>query len=119
MNNKLYVGNLSFQCQESQLENLFQDCGEVKSVKIITDRESGKSRGFGFVEMSSEEEAQSAVDKMNGQEVDGRSLKVSIAHDKEKTGGGGFGGGGRRGGFGGGGRRGGFGGGRGRDNRDR
>lgn len=82
MSSKLYVGNLSFRLEEGQLETVFGECGEVKSVKIITDRETGRSRGFGFVEMGSEDEAKAAMEKFDGLELEGRNLRVSIAHDK-------------------------------------
>ncbi|HYE75716.1 MAG TPA: RNA-binding protein [Blastocatellia bacterium] len=119
MSTKLYVGNLAFQTSEADLQNLFAQSGQVDSVSIVTDRDSGQSRGFAFVEMSSNEEAQAAIKALDGADLDGRSLKVNEARPKEDRGGsrGGFGGGGRsggRGGFGGGGGRGGFGGGGGR-----
>jgi len=79
MENKLYVGNLPYSSTEDSLSELFGQCGSVSSTKIITDRETGRSKGFGFVEMSSESEAVEAIDKFNGQEIDGRSLKVSLA----------------------------------------
>ncbi|MBL7664497.1 MAG: RNA-binding protein [Bacteriovoracaceae bacterium] len=110
---KLYVGNLSFQATEQEVNELFAQAGEVASVKIITDRETGRSRGFAFVEMSSEEAASAALEQLDGKEAFGRNLKVSVAQDRERTGGGG--GGGFRGNRSGGGPRGGggFGGGRG------
>jgi RNA recognition motif-containing protein len=83
MSSKLYVGNLSFQTSEEDLGNYFGAAGTVASVKIITDRETGRSRGFGFVEMSSPEEAQAAVDQFNGQEHNGRNLKVDIAKERD------------------------------------
>ena len=121
MEKKLYVGNLSYSVTETSLQDLFSQAGEVASARIITDRASGRSKGFGFVEMSNEDGAQAAIDKFNGQEFEGRKLTVNEARPMEpRSGGGGgrggFGGGGGRGGFGGGGRgggRGGFGGGRG------
>ncbi|MCO4794066.1 MAG: RNA-binding protein [Bacteriovoracaceae bacterium] len=82
MGSKLYVGNLSFQTTEEDLGAHFGDAGTVTSTKIITDRDTGRSRGFGFVEMSSPEEAQQAVEKFNGQEFAGRNLKVDIAKEK-------------------------------------
>jgi RNA recognition motif-containing protein len=107
---RLYVGNLSFKTMESTLRAAFEAAGgKVVDVKIITDRETGQSRGFGFVEFSSTEEANAAISAMDGQELDGRRLRVNLA--QERTGGGGGGGGPRPGGFGGGPRPGGFGGG--------
>lgn len=95
MSSKLYVGNLSFQTREDGLEQIFAQYGEVKSVKIITDRETGRSRGFGFVEMSSADEAQEAMSNLDGKDADGRNIRVSIAKEKEpRKGGGNFGGGG-------------------------
>ncbi|MCB9830988.1 MAG: RNA-binding protein [Planctomycetes bacterium] len=113
--NKLYVGNLSFKTHESGLEAAFSAFGTVNSVKIVTDRETGRSRGFAFVEMASAEEAQAAIEGMNGADLDGRNLTVNVAREREERprgGGGGYGGGG--GGYGGGDRggRGGHGGGR-------
>jgi cold-inducible RNA-binding protein len=121
MATKLYVGNLSFQTTQQDLEELFAQSGQVSSVSLMTDRDTGQSRGFAFVEMSSEEEAQAAIQALDGKELDGRSLKVNEARAREDRGGrGGFGGGGRggsgggfRGGSGGGGGRGGYGGNRG------
>ena len=108
MAKKLYVGNLSYNMDSSSLNELFAAHGNVVSAEIIADRETGRSKGFGFVEMSSEDEAQSAIAAMNGKEVDGRSLTVNEAKPKENRsgGGGGYGGGGGRsggGGYGGGG----------------
>tara|TARA_B100000749_G_scaffold280455_1_gene276667 strand:- start:106942 stop:107220 length:279 start_codon:yes stop_codon:yes gene_type:complete len=88
MSNKLYVGNLSFQMQEDALKDAFASHGSVVSAKIITDRETGRSKGFGFVEMENEEQAQAAIDGLNGQEVDGRSLRVSVAREQQRGGGG-------------------------------
>lgn len=118
MEKKLYVGNLSYTVTDTALQDLFAQAGEVASARIITDRASGRSKGFGFVEMANEDAAQAAIDKFNGQEFEGRKLTVNEARPMEpRSGGGGgrggFGGGGGRGGFGGGGGRGGFGGGRG------
>lgn len=122
MATKLYVGNLPYSATEDGLKNHFSSAGSVASVKIIIDRETGRSKGFGFVEMESEDGAQSAVSQLDGQEFEGRSLRVSEAKPQpERESRGGFGGGGSRGGFGGGGgnrgggdrgSRGGFGGGR-------
>src|SRR5690606_8546856 len=106
--------------REEELEELFAPFGEVKSVRIITDRETGRSRGFAFVEMGSADEANAAAEAMDGKESGGRNLKVNLAKEREagdrpQRGGGPRGGGGGRGGFGGGGGRGGFGGGGNRD----
>ncbi len=109
---KLYVGNLSFKTNTQDLEQLFAQVGTVESTNIIEDRETGRSRGFGFVEMSSKEEGERAIEEFNGKELDGRELKVNEAKPQENRGGGGrggYGGGGGRGGYGGGG--GGYGGG--------
>ena len=105
MSTKLYVGNLSFNTSTQDLETLFAESGTVQSASVVEDRETGRSRGFGFVEMSSKEEAQSAIATMDGKEVDGRSLKVNEAKPREDRNGGG--GGGNRNGYGGGGSRGG------------
>src|SRR4028119_2434402 len=101
MGTKLYVGNLSFRTTSEDLQEYFGQAGTVQSANVITDRDSGFSRGFAFVEMSSDEEAASAVTMFNGQELDGRSLVVNEARPREEGGGGGRGG--DRGGFGGGG----------------
>lgn len=98
MGTKLYVGNLSFSASEEGLANLFSQFGEVTSARIISDRETGRSKGFGFVEMGSEESAQQAIAALNGQTVDGRPLTVNEARPQERREGGGgrgFGGGGR------------------------
>jgi RNA recognition motif-containing protein len=84
MGKKLYVGNLSYNTNESTLRDLFQAYGQVASVKIITDRDSGNSKGFGFVEMGSDDEARAAIAGMNGRDVDGRQLKVNEAMDKPR-----------------------------------
>jgi len=97
MASKLYVGNLSFQSTEDDLRELFQKHGTVASVAIITDRETGRARGFGFVEMSSPAEGQAAIRALDGSNMDGRPLKVNEAQEKSRDGGrsgGGFGGGG-------------------------
>lgn len=112
MGKKLYVGNLPFSATEQVLGETFAECGTVETVKIITDRETGRSKGFGFVEMSSDAEAQAAIEKYNGAQWEGRPMTVNEARPqapREGGGGGrGFGGGGGgRGGFGGGGNRGG------------
>jgi RNA recognition motif-containing protein len=107
---KLYVGNLSFQTSSDDLQELFAQAGTVESASVVEDRETGRSRGFGFVEMSTNEEGQAAIQQFNGREVGGRALNVNEAKPREDRGGGG---GGNRGGGGGGGR-GGYGGGGGR-----
>ncbi|MDA8410450.1 MAG: RNA-binding protein [Treponema sp.] len=84
MGKKIYVGNLSYNTHEADLGELFHAYGEVQSVKIITDRDSGNSKGFGFVEMSSDSEASAAIAGMNGRDVDGRQLKVNEAMDKPR-----------------------------------
>ncbi len=102
MTMKLYVGNLSFDTSDQELEDLFADVGTVQSVNIITDRDTGRSRGFGFVEMSSEEEANAAIAQFNETDFGGRNIIVNEARQREDRGGGrGRGGGG--GGYGGGG----------------
>jgi RNA recognition motif-containing protein len=98
---RLYVGNLSFHTSEADLNTLFSQVGTVESCRIITDRDTGRSRGFGFVEMSSKAEGEAAISRFSGQEVDGRALTVNEAKPQEQRGGGG--GGGFRGGRGGGG----------------
>lgn len=106
--NKLYVGNISFNMTEDSLAEVFGEFGTVSRAQIVTDRETGRSRGFAFVEMGSSDEAQAAIRGLDGQMVDGRTLTVNVARPRE---GGGGGGGGRRGGGGFGGRGGGGGGG--------
>ena len=119
MGNKLYVGNLSYNIRDEDLQQAFAQYGSVSSAKVMMDRDTGRSKGFGFVEMGSDAEAQSAINGMNGQALDGRAIVVNEARPREerpggfgggggRTGGGGFGGGGGRTGGGGGG---GFGGG--------
>jgi RNA recognition motif-containing protein len=98
---KLYVGNLSFNTSNQDLSDLFAPFGTVESANIVEDRETGRSRGFGFVEMSSKSEGEEAISSLNGKEVDGRSLTVNEAKPREARAGGGGGGG--RGGYGGGG----------------
>ena len=105
MGTKLYVGNLSFQTMESDLRDLFGQVGAVTDCSLITDKLTGKSRGFAFVEMGSEADAQKAVAQMNGKEVDGRPLTVNEARPREDRPKRDFGGGGNSGGGGGGGRR--------------
>ncbi len=109
MGKKLYVGNLAYSVGDSDLEQLFAAHGTVSSAQVIMDRDTGRSKGFGFVEMSNDQEAQAAITALNGKEMEGRALKVNEARPKE--GGGGGGGGGRGGYGGGGGGRGGYGGG--------
>lgn len=82
MNKKMYVGNISYNSSEDSLKDLFGNYGTVVSVKIITDRETNRSRGFGFVEMSTEDEAQACIDQLNGKEVDGRNLNISEAKER-------------------------------------
>jgi RNA recognition motif-containing protein len=102
MGKKLYVGNLSYDVTDGALEQLFAAHGTVQSAQVIMDRDTGRSKGFGFVEMSSDQEAQNAIQALSGQQVGGRSLTVNEAKPREDRGGGrGFGGGGR-GGYGGG-----------------
>jgi len=84
MGRKLYVGNLSYNTREATLGEMFQAYGQVDSVKIITDRDTGNSKGFGFVEMGSEAEARAAIAGMNGRDVDGRQVKVNEAMDKPR-----------------------------------
>ncbi len=117
MTMKLYVGNLSFSTSSQDLQELFAQAGTVESASVVEDRDTGRSRGFGFVEMSSNEEGAAAIAQFNGKEVNGRSLTVNEARPRENRGGGGGGGrggygggGGGRGGYGGGGNRGGGGG---------
>ena len=109
MSKKLYVGNLSFDIDNAALEKLFAPCGTVESANVINDRYTGQSKGFGFVEMSTNEEAKAAIAALDGKEHGGRALKVNEAKPREDRGGGGGrggyggGGGGGRGGYGGGG----------------
>jgi RNA recognition motif-containing protein len=100
MSKKLYVGNLAFQTTSQDLQELFAQAGTVESASVIEDRDTGQSKGFAFVEMSTEEEAASAIEQFNGREVAGRMLKVNEARPRESRGGGG-GFGGNRGGGGG------------------
>jgi RNA recognition motif-containing protein len=116
---KLYVGNLPYSCSEAELQDLFGQHGEVASVALIMDRDTGRPRGFGFVEMANDDEADNAIEALNGQDFGGRAMTVNEARERQPRGpggGGGFGGGrgggggGGRGGYGGGGRGGGGGG---------
>ena len=102
MGNKLYVGNLAYSVRDESLQEAFSQFGTVTSAKVMMDRETGRSKGFGFVEMASDAEAQSAINGMNGQPLEGRAIVVNVARPREERPGG-FGGGGSRGGFGGGG----------------
>jgi RNA recognition motif-containing protein len=99
MGKKLYVGNLPYSVRDSDLEDLFAAHGSVQSAQVIIERDTGRSKGFGFVEMSNDQEAQEAISALNGREMEGRTLTVNEARPKEEGGGGG----GRRGGGGGGG----------------
>ena len=104
MAQKLFVGGLAFSTSNDRLREVFAECGQVESAVVVTDRDTGRSRGFGFVEMATPEEAEQAITKFNGQEVDGRRLQVEKAKEAGagggraggRSGGGGFGGGGRR-----------------------
>jgi cold-inducible RNA-binding protein len=118
MATKLYVGNLPFQTTSDDLRDHFAQAGTVESAQVVEDRMTGRSRGFGFVEMTSPEEAAAAIEQFNGKDFNGRNLTVNEARPRTDRGGGGYGGGGgNRGGYGGGG--GGYGGGGGRGGRDR
>ena len=88
MSMKLYVGNLAFETTSNELQTLFAQAGTVESVSLIEDRETGRSRGFGFVEMSTKEEAAAAISQFNGKELGGRTLKVNEAKPRENRGGG-------------------------------
>ena len=105
MGKKLYVGNLPFSATEQGLTESFSQCGKVESAKIITDRDTGRSKGFGFIEMSTDEEAQAAIAKFNGADFEGRAMTVNEARPMVPRDNRGGGGGGGRGGFGGGGGR--------------
>ena len=113
MGNKLYVGNLAYSVRDDSLQQAFSQFGTVTSAKVMMDRETGRSKGFGFVEMGSDAEAQAAINGMNGQALEGRAVVVNEARPREDRpgGGGGYGGGGRSGGGGYGGGGGGYGGG--------
>ena len=84
MGNRLYVANLSYQTSESELEEIFQQCGAVSSVQIVMDRDTNRSRGFGFITMGSDAEAQTAIERLNGQDLGGRQLRVSEARPREE-----------------------------------
>ena len=103
MGNKLYVGNLAYSVRDDSLHQAFSQFGTVTSAKVMMDRETGRSKGFGFVEMGSDAEAQSAINGMNGQALEGRAVVVNEARPREERPGGFGGGGGGRGGYGGGG----------------
>ena len=115
MSMKLYVGNLSFQTSSEDLQQLFAQAGTVESATVVEDRDTGRSRGFGFVEMASKEDGEKAIQQFNGTDLNGRNLTVNEARPREDRGNRGGGGGGGRGGYGGnrggGGGRGGYGGG--------
>jgi cold-inducible RNA-binding protein len=104
MSMKLYVGNLSFKTTSEDLQKMFEQAGEVESAKVIEDRETGRSRGFGFVEMADREGGENAIEQFHGKDYQGRALTVNEARPRDERGGGGYGGGGgSRGGYGGGG----------------
>lgn len=115
MSNRLYVGNLPFHATEDLINQKFSTCGEVREVALMLDRMTGQSRGFCFVEMATSEGAEKAINELNGQDFEGRALRVDVAQERPRGGGGGGGGGDR----GGGGGRGGFGGGGGGGRGDR
>lgn len=96
MGNRLYVGNLSFNTTEDSLRDAFSAYGEVVEAKVVNDRDTGRSRGFGFVSMGNDAEAQRAIAEMNGVDLDGRALRVNEAEERKPRSGGGGGGGGRR-----------------------
>ena len=106
MNNKLYVGNLAYSVRDDSLQHAFSEFGSVQSAKVMMDRDTGRSKGFGFVEMASADEAQAAIRGLHGQQLEGRDLTVNVARPKEDRPSGGFGGGsrgyGNGGGYGGG-----------------
>ena len=102
MSTKLYVGNLTFKTTSQELQQLFAQAGTVESASVVEDRDTGRSRGFGFVEMSTAEEATAAIQQFNGKDLGGRALKVNEAQPRENRGGGGRGFGNNRGGYGGG-----------------
>jgi len=96
MTNRLYVGNLAFETTEDRLQAAFAECSEVIEVKLMLDRETGRSRGFAFVTLATPEAAQNALSRLHGSELDGRALRVDIAQERRPGGGGGFEGRGRR-----------------------
>jgi RNA recognition motif-containing protein len=102
MGNRLYVGNLAYSVDDQSLQQAFAEYGQVASAKVMMDRDTGRSKGFGFVEMGSEAEAQAAIRSLNGQSLDGRAIVVNEAKPREDRPSGGFGGGGARRGGGGG-----------------
>jgi cold-inducible RNA-binding protein len=91
--NKLFIGSLSWDTSDDGLRNAFERFGEITEAKVITDRDTGRSRGFGFVTFANDQDAETAMQEMNGADLDGRSIKVNLAEDKPRTGGGGGGGG--------------------------
>ena len=99
MGNKLYVGNLAYSMSDESLQQRFGEFGSVVSAKVMMDRDSGRSKGFGFVEMSTADEAQAAIRGLNGKSIEGRDMVVNEARPKESSGGGGGGGGGGAGGY--------------------
>jgi cold-inducible RNA-binding protein len=103
MAQKLFIGGLPFSTTDEQLRAVFAEVGQVESAVVVTDRDTGRSRGFGFVEMATAEEAEQAIGRLNGKDLDGRQIKVEKASSSGGGSRGGFGGGGSRGGFGGGG----------------
>lgn len=105
----IYVSNLSYGTKGDSLQNLFSEYGEVSSARIITDRETGRSRGFGFVDMPNDDEGKKAIEELNGVDFEGKTISVTEARPREERPAGGFGGGNRGGGFGGGNRGGGYG----------
>jgi RNA recognition motif-containing protein len=111
MGKRLYVGNLSYGVTEADLREVFAEAGDVVDVKVVLDRDTGRPRGFAFVELGSDGEATRAIEVLNGREVQGRAMNISEARERSGGGGGGGGGGGYGGGGGGGGRSGGYGGG--------
>ena len=92
MSNRLYVGNLAFDTTEAGLSDAFAQCGTVQELRVVTDRDTGRSRGFGFVTMSTADEAKSAITQLDGQMLDGRALRVNEAEERQPRGGGGGGG---------------------------
>ena len=103
MSTRLYVGNLNFRTTSDELREIFSQAGEVENATVVEDRDTGRSRGFAFVEMATQEGAAAAIEQFNGKEFGGRALTVNEARPRVERGGGGYGGGGGRGGYGGGG----------------